>query len=231
MSAPHPSLAEPREWESALQPGVRAERATGLTDYNRYLLPAVERLLGPPADRTLFEIGFGNGAVAAYLAAKGFRVAGIDASASGPALARAAYPHLDRLEQGSVYDPLDRFGRFQAVLSLEVVEHLYFPRRLAEAAFALLEPGGIFVLSTLYHGWLKNIALAAFGRFDRHFDPLWDHGHIKFFTRRTLRALLEEAGFENVAIRRHDFVPQFARSMVAVARRPLEGNPTDRRPA
>ena len=215
-----PSTAEPQHWQSALQPGVGSEPTAGLTDYNRYLLPAVERALGPPAGRRLFEIGFGNGAVAAHLAAKGFQVAGIDASASGPALARTAHPHLDRLEQGSVYDPLERFGRFQVVLSLEVIEHLYFPRRLAEAAFALLEPGGTLVLSTLYHGWLKNIALAAFGQFDRHFDPLWDHGHIKFFTRRTLRRLLTEAGFEAVAIRRHDPVPQFARSMVAVARRP-----------
>ena len=216
-----PSTAEPRHWESALQPGAGAEPSAGLTDYNRYLLPAVERMLGPPDGRRLFEIGFGNGAVAAHLAAKGFQVAGIDASSSGPALARAAHPHLDRLEQGSVYDPLDRFGRFQVVLSLEVMEHLYFPRRLAEAAFGLLEPGGTLVLSTLYHGWLKNIALAAFGRFDRHFDPLWDHGHIKFFSRRTLRRLLVEAGFEEVVIRRHDVVPQFARSMVASARRPL----------
>lgn len=194
----------------------------GLTPYHRYLLPAAERMLGEPAGRTLFEIGFGNGAIADHLARQGFRVAGIDPSPSGQALARLTYPHLDRLEPGSVYEPLaERFGRFDAVLSLEVVEHLYFPRRLAEAAFALLEPGGIFVLSTLYHGWLKNIALAAFGQFDRHFDPLWDHGHIKFFTRRTLRQLLVEAGFEEVVIRRADVVPVFARSMVASARRPM----------
>src|SRR6202008_4101385 len=119
-------------------------------------------------------------------------------------------PHLSRLEQGSVYEPLEaRFGRFSAVLSLEVVEHLYYPRRLAEAAFALLEPGGTLVISTIYHGYLKNIALAVLGRFDRHVDPLWDHGHIKFWSRRTLAALLTEAGFEDIAIRRPDIVPQF----------------------
>ena len=193
----------------------------GLTPYNRYLLPTVERLLGPPAGRTLFEIGFGNGAVSDYFARKGFQVSGIEASNQGLHLARTSFPHLTTLVQGSLYQPLgERFGRFSAVLCLEVIEHLYFPRRLAETAFSLLEPGGTFLLSTIYHGYLKNIALAVFGQFDRHYDPLWDHGHIKFFTRKTLTKLLSEAGFEDIVIRRPDLVPQFSRSMVVSARRP-----------
>jgi 2-polyprenyl-3-methyl-5-hydroxy-6-metoxy-1,4-benzoquinol methylase len=193
----------------------------GLTPYNAYLLPTVERMLGPGAGRSVFEIGFGNGAVSAHLAGKGFRVAGVEPSRQGLALARATYPGLDRLEHGTIYEPLaERFGRFSAVVCLEVIEHLYFPRRLAEAAFALLEPGGTLVVSTIYHGYLKNIALAVLGRFDRHVDPLWDHGHIKFFSARTLTRLLTDAGFENVAVRRPDLIPQFACSMVASARRP-----------
>jgi len=194
----------------------------GLTPYNKYLLPTVEKLLGPAGGRALFEIGFGNGAVADHLARKGFQVAGIDASVQGLALAQTSFPHMTGLVQGSLYEPLaERFGRYSAVLCLEVIEHLYFPRRLAEAAFALLEPGGVFVLSTIYHGYLKNIALAAFGQFDRHYDPLWDHGHIKFFTRRTLTKLLTDVGFEDIEIRRPDIIPQFSRSMVVAARRPL----------
>ena len=204
-------------------PAGYSHSEAGLTPYNRYLLPTVERLLGPGQGRRLFEIGFGNGAVADTLARKGFQVAGIEASRAGLALARASYPHLNRLEHGSLYEPLvDRFGRFSAVVSLEVIEHLYLPRRLAEAAFELLEPGGVFVLSTIYHGYLKNIALALLGRFDRHVDPLWDHGHIKFWSRRTLTQLLAETGFVDIVIRRPDIVPQFSRSMVAAARKPPE---------
>ena len=193
----------------------------GLTPYNAYLLPTVERMLGSGAGRALFEIGFDNGAVAAYLAGKGFRVAGVEPSRQGLALAHATYPALTGLQHGTIYEPLaERFGTFSAVVCLEVIEHLYFPRRLAEAAFALLEPGGVFVVSTIYHGYLKNIALAVLGRFDKHVDPLWDHGHIKFFSPRTLSKLLTEAGFENVAVKRPDLIPQFACSMVASARKP-----------
>ena len=166
-------------------------------------------------------LNFGNGAVADHLARKGFHVSGIEASTQGLNLAHTSFPHLTTLVQGSLYEPLaKRFGRFSAVLCLEVIEHLYFPRRLAEAAFSLLEPGRTFVLSTIYHGYLKNIALAVFGQFDRHYDPLWDHGHIKFFTRRTLTKILTEAGFTDIVIRRPDIIPQFSRSMIISARKP-----------
>ena len=194
----------------------------GLTPYNAYLLPTVERFLGAPAGRTLFEIGFGNGAVADHLARKGFHVAGIEPSRDGLALAHASYPDLTRLEHGTVYEPLAaRFGTFDVVISLEVIEPLYYPRKLAEAAFSLLKPGGALVISTIYHGYLKNVALALLGRFDAHVDPLWDHGHIKFFSPRTLTHLIAQAGFENVTVRRPDLVAQFACSMVAHARKPL----------
>jgi 2-polyprenyl-6-hydroxyphenyl methylase/3-demethylubiquinone-9 3-methyltransferase len=204
--------------------GYRHDDA-GLTPYNAYLLPTVERALGPPAGRSLFEIGFGNGAVADQLARKGFEVAGIEPSRDGLALACRSYPQLARLEHGTIYEPLAaRFGTFDAVISLEVIEHLYYPRKLAEAAFSLLKPGGVVVISTIYHGYLKNVALALLGRFDRHVDPLWNHGHIKFFSPRTLTRLIEEAGFVDVTVRRPDLIPQFACSMVASARKPENAN-------
>lgn len=193
----------------------------GLTPYNAYLLPTAERVLGPGAGRRLFEIGFGNGAVAAHLSAKGFEVAGIEPSAQGLALAHASYPALTGLQQGTIYEDLRaRFGAFDAVVSLEVIEHLYFPRRLAQAAFTLLNPGGILVVSTIYHGYLKNIATALLGRFDRKMNPLWDHGHIKFFSPRTLSRLFAECGFVDVRVRRPGPLPWFAPSMVVTGRKP-----------
>ena len=46
-----------------------------------------------------------------------------------------------------------------------------------------------------YHGYVKNLILAATGKLDAHFTTLWEGGHIKFFSRRTLTKLLELAGF------------------------------------
>ena len=76
------------------------------------------------------------------------------------------------------------------------------------------------VLSTPYHGYLKNLALALSGRLDAHFGALRDGGHIKFFSWPTLQVLLEEAGFVDLRFRGAGRVPFLWKSMVVSARRP-----------
>ena len=107
------------------------------------------------------------------------------------------------------------------MLSLEVIEHVYMPRKFAETCFELLDPGGHLILSTPYHGYWKNLALAITGRMDRHFTALWDNGHIKFWSIETLGMLLREAGFSNVRFVRTGRIPVLAKSMIAVAEKPL----------
>jgi 2-polyprenyl-6-hydroxyphenyl methylase/3-demethylubiquinone-9 3-methyltransferase len=186
----------------------------------RVVLEALGELNLPADERRVFDLGCGNGATAAALERSGYRVTGVDPSEEGIRLARQHHPGLD-LHAGSAYDDLAaRYGRFPAVVSLEVVEHVFFPRKYAACAYDLLEPGGMAVISTPYHGYLKNLALALAGQFDRHFTALWDYGHIKFWSVRTLGQLLREAGFQDVRFRRVGRVPPLAKSMVAIARRP-----------
>ena len=188
---------------------------------NAYLWPVLEREVASlrPASRLAFDLGCGNGATANFLAGLGFEVTGVDPSESGIAIGKAAYPRC-HFEVASAYDALaNHFGRFPLVVSLEVVEHLYNPRRFANTIFDLVEPGGTAIVSTPYHGYLKNVALAVSGRLDRHFGPLWDGGHIKFFSIATLRQLLTEAGFHSIRFIRVGRFPPVAKSMVAIARK------------
>jgi len=192
---------------------------------NRLLLPQIARILaGHPGvrdDPRIFEIGFGTGISADWLQHRGYDITAVDPSASGLALAREHFAHL-RLHPGSGYDDLaGHYGHFPCVLSMEVIEHLYDPRRFAARAFDLLAPGGLLILTTPYHGYWKNLALALTGRMDAHFTALWDHGHIKFWSATTLRQLLGEAGFRDICIHRVGRIPALARSMIAVARRPF----------
>jgi 2-polyprenyl-6-hydroxyphenyl methylase/3-demethylubiquinone-9 3-methyltransferase len=105
------------------------------------------------------------------------------------------------------------------VLSLEVVEHCYHPRAFARCLHQLCAEGGCAIVSTPYHGYIKNLALAVSGKLDAHFTALWDHGHIKFWSMRTLHALLAEAGFRSIEFSRVGRVPALAKSMIALARR------------
>jgi len=189
-----------------------------------YLLPTTRDELewffaARPGPRRIFDLGCGNGSVAAILAGEGYEVTGIDPSEKGIALAHENHPDL-ALEVGSAYDDLvTRFGRYQALISLEVVEHVYAPRTYAKTAFDLLELGGIAIFSTPYHGYLKNVALAVTGKMDPHFTALWDHGHIKFWSIKTLSALLRETGFKDVRFHRVGRLAPFAKSMIAVGRK------------
>ncbi len=93
-------------------------------------------------------------------------------------------------------------------------------RILAATLFNFLEPGGTAIVTTPYHGYLKNLVMALTGKLDAHFTALWDHGHIKFWSTKTLAQLLLEAGFVDIRFKRVGRIPALAKSMVAIARKP-----------
>jgi 2-polyprenyl-3-methyl-5-hydroxy-6-metoxy-1,4-benzoquinol methylase len=188
-----------------------------------FLLPAVmsileeQHLLGE--QRRMIDLGCGNGSVANYLTQKGWDVTGVDPSEEGILQANKNYPYL-KLSQGSASDDLSgKFGQFPVVLSLEVVEHVYAPREYAGTLFKLCEIGGIVIVSTPFHGYWKNLVLALTCKMDKHFTALWDFGHIKFWSMKTLTVLLEEAGFVDIRFKRVGRIPALARSMIAIARK------------
>ena len=196
-----------------------AHHDSDLGQHHNYILPTVLKVLEAGASKRVFDLGFGNGSTAGYLAKKGYDVTGVDPSEQGVRHARQTYPDL-RLEEGSAYEDLaSRFGAFPSVVSLEVVEHVFLPRDYARTLYSLVEPGGVAIISTPYHGYLKNLALALSGKMDAHFTALWDYGHIKFWSERTLGILLREAGFNEVTFHRVGRIPALAKSMIAVARR------------
>jgi 2-polyprenyl-6-hydroxyphenyl methylase/3-demethylubiquinone-9 3-methyltransferase len=182
-----------------------------------YLMPVIESLLGSMGrDKSIFELGCGNGANAAYLKSKGYAIVGVDPSESGIVIAQENFPEC-RLELGSTDDDLvSRYGQFDLILSLEVVEHVYSPKRYVEVISSLLKPGGSAIISTPYHSYLKNLALALTGRMDDHFTALWEGGHIKFWSPKTLTSLFASAGLERTGFHRVGRIPSLAKSMVLV---------------
>lgn len=170
----------------------------------------------------VFDAGCGNGSLLRQLHAQGYEVAGCDASATGVALARQGAGPGVRIEQLSLYEDLAaRMGSdWDVVISTEVIEHLYEPRTFVARARQMLRPGGHLVLSTPYHGYLKNVVLATTGKLDGHFTALWDGGHIKFWSRATLTALLSEQGFGDFRFQGAGRLPYLWKSMFLLGRTP-----------
>jgi SAM-dependent methyltransferase len=151
---------------------------------------------GPERFKSFLELGCGEGDLVAEAVARGMRGTGTDISHTVIERAAARHPQ-------ATFDVLDvenrpwrlEQNRFDLVVALEVIEHVFAPRTLIEGAFDVLGPCGYLALSTPYHGRVKNILLALRG-FDHHFDV--EGQHIRFFSDRALARLLTESGFEVV---------------------------------
>ena len=76
---------------------------------------------------------------------------------------------------------------------------------------------GVLLVSVPYHGRVQ-VSLAALTAFERHFDPL--EPVLRFYTARSLRALLLDFGFERVEVHARGGFPLLRETLVALARRP-----------
>jgi hypothetical protein len=82
----------------------------------------------------------------------------------------------------------------------------------------VLRPGGRLLLTTPYHGRLASVLIGLRrGAFEAHFDPRSDH--LRFYTAASLRALLVDFNFEDIAIGAAGGRPGFRHSLKALARR------------
>ena len=169
--------------------------------------------------QSICDLGCGNGHISGRLAAVGYDVTGVDASASGIEIARRTYPGVN-----FVHALIDRdlsLGQFDLVVSSDVIEHLYRPSDLLEAAVRLIKPGGKILVGTPYHGYLKNLVLAATGKMDAHFSALHDGGHIKFFSVNSLSKLMRAHGFQDLSFTYYGRAPWLWKNMICHARKPL----------
>ena len=191
------------------------ESGVGLTDMFVRLVAGLREV------RRVCDLGCGNGYMAARLAELGHEVVGVDASESGIAVARANFPR-PTFTQAVIDATLGErtgLGEFDLVVSSDVIEHLYRPADLIEAAVSLLKPNGQLLVGTPYHGYLKNLALSLSGRMDAHFSVLHDGGHIKFFSVQTLTELLVSHGFTGLDFRYYGRAPWLWKNMICHARK------------
>jgi 2-polyprenyl-6-hydroxyphenyl methylase/3-demethylubiquinone-9 3-methyltransferase len=175
-----------------------------------------------PRGSRILDFGCGNGALLSSWADSGFELHGVDASSSGIRQAKDQNtPITFHLADITATLPAGLAAeRFDAIICTEVIEHVFAPRNLVRNAFDLLKPGGEMLITTPYHGYLKNLSMAITGRMDKHFTVLWDCGHIKFWSQKTLSLTLREAGFHQLRFSGVGRVPGLWKSMVFRCRRP-----------
>lgn len=192
--------------------------------HHAYLLsPLLEMLYQAKSDHLstprLLDLGCGNGSLSHVVAQQGWQVIGVDNSPKGINIAQSSFPDCQFI-CGDIYDLpfLSMVHSFDLVLAVEVIEHLYYPKELVRAAKKCLKPNGRLILTTPYHGYLKNLILAITGKLDNHFTVLWDNGHIKFFSVKTLTQLLKNEGAYDIKFQCAGRFPYLWKSMLCSCR-------------
>jgi 2-polyprenyl-6-hydroxyphenyl methylase/3-demethylubiquinone-9 3-methyltransferase len=187
-----------------------------------YLFPIISDLLKDlPPGSSVLDLGCGNGSFLSLFQDRGWKLYGSDFSPTGLKIAETNFPGIEFFladASSPTGEILQRVGRVDVVFSTEVIEHLYDPRGFLRNVQSLLKPGGTVILTTPYHGYLKNLVLALTGKMDQHFTVLWDHGHIKFWSKKTLTAVLTETGFTGIQFVGSGRLPWLWKSIVVRAR-------------
>ncbi len=127
-------------------------------------------------------------------------VTGLDSDAQ--ALAAAA-TRLDRTVEADLDDP-DWVARllnqgidnFDTIVFGDVIEHTREPRAILEAARTLLSRNGRIIVSLPNIANLRIRMRLLFGKFDYSDSGILDKSHLRFFTLRTARRLVQKAGYK-----------------------------------
>jgi SAM-dependent methyltransferase len=159
---------------------------------NRDLIVRYYRLLAPV--RRVLDLGCGAGAFGRWMPCDQVGVFGLDVSAR-------ALDAAKRWERVALVD-LDREvipfrdGSFDAVLAKDILEHLQRPWKTMAEIRRVLAPGGRLLIST-------PLAKP---------QVVWDdYTHMRGFTRRALRQMVEDNGFEVLQIHRMGSLPGFGK--------------------
>ena len=137
--------------------------------------------------RHALDLGCGDGALSSAVRADTLTLADVSPVALARAGARFPAAHPVELTPDEPLPFGD--GAFDLVVCTETIEHVRDVQLLMSEVRRVLEPGGRLALTTPAHGRLISAP-----------NPL--SPHLRFFTRRSLRALLDQMGFEVRALHR-----------------------------
>ena len=107
------------------------------------------------------------------------------------------------MRRGTLDDWKDPIEPYDAVTLWDVIEHLADPAAVLRQIQAFIRPGGVLALSTM------DVDAPVAKLLGRRW-PWYMQMHLYYFSRRTLRSLVERAGYEVLEIRRHRRIVRMA---------------------
>jgi 2-polyprenyl-3-methyl-5-hydroxy-6-metoxy-1,4-benzoquinol methylase len=183
------------------------------------------RLWGHRKDLDVLDVGCGFATTSQHIAKRGNRVIGIESSEQAVTVARTRVQEIIHADLQQLDDVKRSIGdrRFDVIIFADVLEHLAWPIGILRGYLDLLKAGGSVMVSLPNVGlWSVRLNLLL-GRFHYEETGVLDRTHLRFFTRRSAREMIEQAGLEIV---RRTYNPGLVRPFVPLAKR-LLGNGAD----
>ena len=150
------------------------------------------RWLSEGRGRRILDVGAADGLLSGQLTERGWRVTGVEGD---PALAQAGAAHCERMITANLNREIPEIqGPFDAILYGDVLEHLIDPLRVLVELDRALAPDGFVIISVPNIAHLYIRLLLLLGRFDYLDRGILDNTHLRFFTERSLRTLIADAG-------------------------------------
>ncbi len=156
-----------------------------------YHLERLRRLV--PAPARVLDAGCGTGLLLRAFERAGYEAEGIEPSNFASSYARTKGHNV---RTGDFLDADYPDDYFDAVVSIEVLEHVADPLGFVRNVHRVLKPGGMFYYTTGNFRYFR-LERKLFGRavMDSYVTP---EGHIVFFTNKSMRLMLQQAGFKDV---------------------------------
>jgi 2-polyprenyl-3-methyl-5-hydroxy-6-metoxy-1,4-benzoquinol methylase len=153
--------------------------------------------------RKILEIGAGSGSITEHLVSPSTDVVALEINPSSIEKLKKYTQHVYQvdLNQCSWPDTLSGFGKFDAVIAADVLEHLYDPWTVLKGMKSLLSKSGSVILSLSHLGHCAALASLIQGDFEYKDWGLLDKTHIRFFGVHDIQALYESAGLAIVDVR------------------------------
>lgn len=184
------------------------------------------RLWGGRTGLRVLDVGCGFATTSEEIQRRGNEVTGIESSSEAVAVART---RIARVVEADLNDT-DALGdaAFDVIIFADVLEHLPWPLGVLRHYLRFLAPGGSVIISVPNVGlWSVRASLAA-GRFHYQDTGVLDRTHLRFFTRKSARELIERAG---LSVERAAYNPGLVRPFVPLAKAVLSRDSAPHDPA
>lgn len=156
--------------------------------------PAVINMVPADTNLKILDIGCGAGDNASILKSRGYELDGITASMEEFGVAKKYFNKIfvHNLELGL---PVECTGKYDVIIMSHVLEHIAYPEKLLRDIQKVMLPTSVLIIAlpNLMH-YRSRIELLI-GNFDYQDSGIWDYTHLRWYTLKSSKAMLENMGY------------------------------------